>query len=241
MTAYRASFFYHIRLILFMHSLKPVFMKRLLIAIAPCILLFSCTDAPKADKAEATEAQAVAQPAGTDYKADLQQSVVEWVGTKPTKRHHGTFKLSEGSLASADGALTGGKFVIDMNSLTPDDQDAEGNTKLQGHLKGEDFFDAAKFPASSFEITAVKQGVDDKNTLMKDATHTITGNLTMKTVTKSISFPAKVAMSDAQLTADAEFNIDRTQWNITYGSDKSLGDKFISPDVNIKLHLVANK
>jgi hypothetical protein len=63
----------------------------------------------------------------------------------------------------------------------------------------------------------------------------------MKDISKSISFPAKVAMSDAQITADSEFNIDRAQWGINYGNDKSLGDKFINPEVNIKLHLVASK
>ncbi len=216
-------------------------MKQFLIAFAACILLFSCTDAPKADKADATEAQIVTQPANADYKADLQQSAIEWIGTKPVKRHHGTLKLADGTLASANGTLSGGMFTIDMNTLTPDDQDAEGNTKLQGHLKSEDFFDVAKFPTSTFEITEVKQGVSGNDVVMKDATHTVTGNLTMKGVTKSITFPAKITMTDNQITSDAEFNIDRTQWNIVYGNDKGLGDKFIRPEVNIKLHLIASK
>jgi polyisoprenoid-binding protein YceI len=76
---------------------------------------------------------------------------------------------------------------------------------------------------------------------MKDATHTITGNLTLKGTTKSITFPAKVAVNDNVVTADANFNIDRTQWGLVYGNDQSLGDKFIRPTVNIQLHLVANK
>ena len=215
-------------------------MKRLIIAITP-LILFSCQNAPKADKAEATEAQSVSQTLSAEYKADIQKSVIEWVGTKPVGRHHGTLKLSDGSLSAPEGKLIGGKFTIDMNTLTPDDQDAEGNAKLQGHLKSEDFFNVSKYPSSTFEITEVKQGVTGSDVIMKDATHTITGNLTMKGITKSITFPAKIASNGNQVTADAEFNIDRTQWDITYGNDKSLGDKFIRPEVNIKLHLITNK
>jgi polyisoprenoid-binding protein YceI len=152
--------------------------------------------------------------------------------------------LKSGELTADAGNVTGGKFVIDVNSLKVDDQDSTGNAKLGGHLLSGDFFDGAKFPEASFEITGVKAGIDttgNKEIVMKDATHTVTGNLTLKGVTKSISFPAKLAVSDANITADASFNIDRTQWNLSYGNDKSLGDHFIHPEVNIQLHIVANK
>lgn len=221
-------------------------MKRIFLFLAAgSIALASCQDAPKADKAEATEAQTVTTPAtGNTYKVDVAQSKIEWVGTKPVGKHHGTFSLKDGSITAENNNITGGKFVIDINSLKADDQDSIGNVKLAGHLSSPDFFDAAKFPESTFEITAVKPGVDttaSKEVVMKDATHTITGNLTLKGVTKSISFPAKVAMTDASVTTDASFNIDRTQWNLSYGNDKSLGDKFIRPEVNLTLHVVANK
>lgn len=76
---------------------------------------------------------------------------------------------------------------------------------------------------------------------MKDATHTITGNLTLKNVTKSISFPAKVSQANGVITADANFTFDRTQWNLSYGNDKSYKDKFIHPDVTLKIHTVCAK
>jgi polyisoprenoid-binding protein YceI len=215
-------------------------MKKLMLITGLSVVLFSCKDAPKADEAEATQAQEVAATTGATYNADLQQSKVEWVGTKPTGRHHGTIGIKEGNLAVENGAITGGKFVMDMTTVQADDQDAEGNTKLTGHLKSDDFFMVDKHPTSTFEITSVTAGAP-ADAVMKDATHTITGNLTMKDITKSITFPAKVAMTDANITADAEFNIDRTQWNIVYQSDKSVQNKFISHEVNIKLHLVANK
>lgn len=215
-------------------------MKKLMLMAGLSLFLFSCADAPNADEAEATAAKEVSMDAsGATYNADVQQSKVEWVGTKPTGRHHGTIMIKEGSLMAGNGMITGGKFVMDMSSIAADDQDAEGNTKLTGHLKSDDFFSTDKYPTSSFEITNVKEGAD--NAVMKDATHTITGNLTMKDVTKSISFPAKVAMNDTQIIADAEFNIDRTEWGINYNSDKSIQDKFINHEVNITLHLVTSK
>jgi len=220
-------------------------MKRTLLTIATGSLLFTaCQNAPKADKAEATEAQQVQQTGGTTYKADLAQSHVEFIGTKPVGKHHGTFMLKDGQIVVDGGNVSGGKFVIDINSLKVDDQDSTGNAKLGGHLLGPDFFDGTKNPEATFEITAVKPGVDtagNKEIVMKDATHTVTGNLTLKGVTKSISFPAKLATTDANVIADASFNIDRTQWNLSYGNDKSLGDHFIHPEVNIQLHVIANK
>jgi polyisoprenoid-binding protein YceI len=223
-------------------------MKRIGLSIAACALLFtSCQDAPEADKAEATEAKQVEQAAaaGATYTVDPAQSTVEWVGTKPVGRHHGTFTIKQGSLTVANNNIAGGRFVVDINSIKPDDQDAEGNKKLQGHLLSGDFFEAQKYPEGVFEITSVTpigdQVKGDGDRVMENATHTVTGNLTLKDVTKSITFPAVVSLTDNQLNADASFNIDRTQWNMVYGNDKSLGDKFIRPEVNMKIHLIATK
>jgi len=222
-------------------------MKKTILALGVTALFFTaCQDTPKADSTEATDAQTVDSSdliKGVTYNADLTQSSVKWTGTKPIGQHEGTFTLKSGSLLVADNNVTGGKFVFDINSLTIIDKDTAGTSKLKGHLLSPDFFDAAQFPEASFEITNVTTGADtaDKELVMKDATHTITGNLTLKGITKSISFPAKVSVTDANVTADANFNIDRTQWQLVYGNDKSLGDKFIRPTVNIVLHLVANK
>lgn len=220
-------------------------MKKVILSIAAASAIFaSCQDAPKADTATTGDAQAVATTTGaTELTADVAQTKVEFVGTKPVGKHHGVFMIKEGKLAVEAGTIKGGSFVIDMNTLKADDQDSVGNAKLAGHLMSPDFFDVAKFNTATFEIVSVAAGIDTsiKEVILTDATHTVTGNLTLKGVTKSISFPAKVTMTDATTTADANFNIDRTLWGLSYGNDKSLKDKFISPIVNIALHLVANK
>lgn len=222
-------------------------MKKLFLLMAAGTFAFTaCQEAPKADKAEATDAQAVNAPAtGADYKVDLAESRVEWTGTKPVGKHHGTFMLKDGTLMADNSTVTGGKFTVDINTMKADDQDSMGNAKLGGHLLSPDFFDAAKFPESSFEITKVAPGAAapaaGEEVMMKDATHTVTGNLTLKGQSKSITFPAKIAMANNQITTEANFNIDRTQWGMSYGNDKSLQDKFIRPEVNLQLHIVAKK
>lgn len=207
------------------------------------MFLAACQNAPEAHQATATEAQRVENTTsnGTTYQVNLTESKLQWTGTKPVGQHVGTFNLKAGSLMVADNHVTGGKFVFDIPSLTPIEDDKEMGTKLKNHLLSPDFFDAEKHPEAAFEITSVKAGVAPANTtFMKDATHTIVGNLTLKGVTKSISFPAKINTANGTITADANFNIDRTQWGLNYGNDKSLGDKFINPQVNIVLHVAAN-
>lgn len=212
---------------------------------AALIITTSCTDAPKADEAKATDAKEVQQVAsdGTQYNIDVQKSKVDWIGTKPTGRHHGSFTIQDGYITVANNSIKGGNFIIDVNSITVMDEDGSANPKLQTHLKSADFFEVDKYKTAKFEITNAQEGVNsgDKKTVLTSATHTITGNLTMKDITKSITFPAIVMFTETGLTAHAEFNIDRTQWNIVYHSDKSLGDKFINTDVNLTVHLEAVK
>ncbi len=219
-------------------------MKKLFLIFSGSALLFAaCQNAPDAHQADATDAQNVTTPAtGKAYAADLSQSQITWIGTKPVGKHNGTFMLKDGSLTATEDNITGGQFTIDMPTIKALDQDEEGNAKLTSHLSSDDFFDVQNHPTAVFQITSVTPGFDFANdpdsAMHKDATHTITGNLTMKGITKSISFPARVSITPAEVTADANFNIDRTQWGLVYGNDKSLGDKMIHPTVNLGIHLV---
>jgi polyisoprenoid-binding protein YceI len=210
--------------------------------IAGC--LAACQQAPKADKATITEAQSVQESEGTAYRADPARSWLQWVGTKPTGKHTGRFQLQEGTLYVKDSSVTGGKFTIDIASL--EDVDMKGDTamkhKLERELKSHLFFDAEKYPTATFAITGVQAyHADGNEVLLKDATHTIQGNLRIKDVTKNISFPAKIVLIKDQLTANADFNIDRTLWGMTYRADKSLQDKLINSAVNIQFSITAQR
>jgi len=131
-----------------------------------------------------------------------------------------------------DGNLVGGKVTIDMNSLEVTDMKAgEGKEDLEGHLKNADFFDVEKFPNSTFAITSVAGG-------------NVTGNLTMKGVTKSINFPATIEVTDAGVTVSTnDFTINRTDFDMKYGSATfidGLKDKAINDQVGLKLVLKAS-
>lgn len=225
-------------------------MKKIILAIAAVSTFFAaCNSSSDADKVSATDAQEV-MTSGDTLNANIAESNVEWLASKGLGKlefgktqHHGTFKLQSGYLlVDSSSAITGGKFIIDIKSLKSDDMTDTGYAhKLDGHLLSPDFFNADTFATASLEITAVAAGVDTVGLLMKDATHTITGNLTLKNVTKSISFPAKVSQANGVITADANFTFDRTQWNLSYGNDKSFKDKFIHPDVTLKIHTVCAK
>src|SRR5262249_20618755 len=159
------------------------------------------------------------------------------------KAHPGRFKLSDGSVAVANGQVTGGSFTININSMDMEEEGEAIDKKLQPHLLGADFFDAAKYGTAKFEITGVAPYKEDaaNKSVVPGANFTVSGNLNLKDVTKNVSFPAKIDITDNAVNAKANFDIDRTQWKMTYGNDKSLGDKFISETVNVEFDLKANK
>ena len=216
------------------------------------LLGVACNQAPKADEAKTAPPKPTTEtPKATEaaaqgiQKADvvLEKSNITWIGTKPTGQHNGTINLKGGALALKDGKIITGSFMIDMTTVKAVDMDEENNGKLSGHLKNADFFDVEKFPTAAFTMTGIKDyevpADTTKKALLEGATHTIEGNLTIKDVTKSVTFPAVVKVSGGNASAKANFNINRTDWDLKYGSDKSLGDKFIRPEVNIGINLVA--
>ncbi|MGI9191070.1 MAG: YceI family protein [Chitinophagaceae bacterium] len=212
-------------------------MKKVILSLTALAFFAACQNAPEGENAQTADTQTVATDSnGTVYNIDLATSTVGFLGSKPVGTHAGEFKLTEGSLTVANGNITAGNFTIDVNSMVIKDADTNGAYKLVGHLLSPDFFDAAKFGTAKFAVTACEAVTGDST-----ATHKISGNLTLKDSTKNVSFPAKVSVSDAGVTATASFNIDRTQWGLFYGNDKSLGDKFIYPEVKISLNIAANK
>jgi polyisoprenoid-binding protein YceI len=212
------------------------------IVLSGGLFFAACSDTPKGDQATVTDQQQAAAPAtGRTFTVDTTASAVRFTGNGVGKNHPGTFQLLNGTLSVTDSSITGGQFTINMASMQMEQQEEMFQTKLKGHLQSADFFDVGQWGTAKFDITDVKpytaSGGD--SSVVAGANHTVSGNFTMKDVTKNISFPAKIDVAGNALTAQANFNIDRTQWGIRYGNDKSLGDKFISETVNIQLNLKA--
>ena len=160
--------------------------------------------------------------------------LVEWIGKKVTGEHSGTIMVKEGKLAMHDGQLEKGKVTIDMTSILCTDLKGEWADKLVGHLKNADFFDVENHNTAVLDILKVTPG--------KDGNSIVSGNLTIKGITKPIEFPAKIEVKDGKLAAYAEVNVDRTLYDIKYGSGKffeGLGDKAIHDEFTIKFKIAA--
>jgi polyisoprenoid-binding protein YceI len=168
---------------------------------------------------------------------------VKFTGNGVGKNHPGTFKLNYGGVTVQNDSLSGGTFVININSMQMEQQGKDIKEKLRPHLLSGDFFDASKFGTATFEITNVMpwKPKDGEKSLVEGANLSISGNLKLKDVTKNITFPARIDLDGNTLKAKANFDIDRTQWQMNYGNDKTLGDKFISEEVNIELYVEAQK
>lgn len=164
----------------------------------------------------------------TTSTIDTKSSFIDWMGKKVVGSHEGTIKLSAGKLVFSAGKLTGGSFTIDMTSMENTDMKGGGADKLMGHLHSDDFFGTADHPTSTLTIT---------NVSATDAGYDITGDLTIKGITKPISFNATAG----QYLANADITVDRTAYDIKYGSGSffdNLGDKAIDNDFTLKVNLV---
>lgn len=207
-------------------------MKKMLIAlVAISTVLVSCKGEKK-EKVEAKEEVKVEKAVALN-NVDLGASLLHWKGTKPGGAHNGTAALKEGSLLVKKGEIVSGEFVIDMGSIKNlDIKNPEYGAKLVGHLTSADFFDVATYPTSKFVITSVEKQ-DDKLA--------VTGNLTIKDVTKSITIPASLTEVEGVPTFKSEkFNIDRADFNVKYGSKKffdNLKDKFINDLVEMSFEV----
>jgi polyisoprenoid-binding protein YceI len=209
--------------------------------LTAAVLIFSCEnkDSPSGTEENKSDTTAsVSSDSGATYKVDTSSSSIKWTGKKVTGKHNGKIKIKSGELQTKSEVLTGGTIVIDMNSITNDDlTDSESNKKLIGHLRSEDFFSVDKFPSATFEITRVDAGAGEKDAI-------VTGNLTIKGKTEPVSVSAKLNFNDNKLKASGKTTIDRTKWDIKYGSGKffqNLGDKVIYDEVELEFDLEAVK
>lgn len=185
----------------------------------------ACNNAPE-EAIEATEAEEVAEPVAeaASFAVVTDGDEIKWEGFKTYSddTHTGTIQVSEGEFQVEGDAIVGGKFVINMNSINDTDMpEGEYKTKLEGHLKSDQFFAVEAYPTATFAITGVAAAEGDTT----GVTHILSGNLTMRDTEKNIEIPATVVMENDMIQIKTpEFVIDRTQWGVMYGSDAGAAD-----------------
>lgn len=188
--------------------------------LVTALFLTSCAENPAddvakadvTDPAEDTSASATASP---ELPAQVvtyvfgEGSKLEFVGSKVTGSHEGGFTNFTGyvNVDVANARLDPNAFhavMIDMASVYSD------NEKLTGHLKSSDFFDVEKYPTARFELNKAET-TDGENYLLS-------GKLELHGVTKAITFPATVVVSEAQdnVAVKADFSINRKDFGIDY-------------------------
>lgn len=213
------------------------------IAFSFC-LLFACSPSGNESGSENGEGMQESQESSsTDvsgtFNIDNSQSEVRWQGEKIVgKEHRGLLDIQSGTVQMENGELVSADFTFDMNSIrTTDDMDAESIAKLEGHLKSADFFEAAAYPVSTFKVTNASTLEDSR------FSHEVTGDLTIKGITNSISFPATIDMNENTVNASGTMTFDRSKWDVRYGSTEFFSDlvkdNIISDDISMDFNIVA--
>jgi polyisoprenoid-binding protein YceI len=202
-----------------------------------CIVaLAGCPD-PAKDKSKATVAPATKTTAAaladlpplanaTPLAFSNDGSTVAFTGAKVTGKHEGGFNAFRGVLEVVENDLTKSRVRVDleMGSVFSD------SGKLTGHLKSPDFFGVEQFPVTRFVSTSLKK--------VDGARYDVTGDLTLHGVTKSISFPADITLTDAGADVTAEFALNRKDFGIVYPGKP---DDLIADNVLLKLSVHAKK
>lgn len=214
-----------------------------MLVLSLIVTALSCKSDKKTETSDAKDAKETIEMADT-YNVNVEQSKINWVGSKPAGQHNGIVPLSEGSLMVSDDQVIGGEVTLDMTSIEVQDLEGEDKKDLENHLMGysngkeDHFFNATKYPEAKFEITGFET-VEDQAML--------SGNLTLKEITKNITFPVNVSMNDADeslLLTSEEIILDRTEWGIKFMSKsfvENLGDNFVSDQMKISFDLKAFK
>lgn len=175
------------------------------------------------DESADKEAQEDQKEAYRELAFNQETSKIEWLGAKVTGDHDGGFKEWHGmAKVNAENGLEKVKFTVDTTSLWSD------NDRLTGHLKDPDFFDVEKYPEAKFLSSSIKEGVEGE----AEGTHTVTGNMTIKDQTKTISFPVTAAVEDNLMKINSEFTLMRFDFGVDF---KGQADDLIRDEVLMKL------
>ena len=207
------------------------------------VMAYSCKDTKKSETSEVKETKEFSETA-VAYNVNLDESTINWQGSKPAGIHYGEIDLKEGSIMVNNGVIEGGNFTIDMTSIKVKDLEGQDKKDLENHLMGysngkeDHFFNASEYPEAKFVITSINN---------VDRSLILSGNLTLKETSKNISFPVGMSFNEDEGVMEFisdEIVIDRTEWGIKFMSKsfiENLGDNFVSDAMKISFNLKANK
>lgn len=210
------------------------------------LLLTACKAKTDDSNTDAENTEANVNPIDGAYTIDPATSEIKWQGSKPTGVHNGIVPISAGNFTVENGLVTQGTIEINMAGITVLDLEGDSKNNLEGHLRGtvagkeEDFFNTTKYPKATYTVTSSSALDNDP-----DGTHMINGNLTIKDITKPVSFKAKINTDGNTFSATTpQFVVDRTEFDIKFMSTKffdNLRDDFINDEFKLQINVNAKK
>lgn len=218
-------------------------MKKIVLSLAVIgLALTSCSDGTQVEASDAANVNLIENAKTITYDNVDESSKLDWGashfgGAAP---RFGIISLKSAEFLVNDNLLTNANVEIDMSTLRVDNfgEDTASQNQLTGHLVSADFFDVPNHPTSSFELTGIESIEGDFNS-------TLTGNLTIMNISKSISFKANVDVSDNEVSMKSEkFILDRTDWELIYNIEGSEGvpiDYIISNDLEFTIDVTVSK
>jgi polyisoprenoid-binding protein YceI len=208
-------------------------MKRLALACFFAVTAVACAKDPTSGKTHAVVGEAHAEtqlPASAEVlRLTPAVAKVGFIGAKVTGQHVGRFSELGGAIALIDGKPETSRVEVEVQTASVSIEG--GPAKLENHLKSADFFDVAGFPTARFVSTEIRPGSD-----VAGATHTVTGNLQLRGTTRSVTFPATIAVGADAVNVKAEFGINRKDFGIVY---PGMSDDLIKDNVLLRIEIAA--
>ena len=165
-----------------------------------------------------------------------ENSKLKWTGKKVLEKHWGTIDFSEGQVKFEGKNLIGGRFVINMASISSSDMTGSSKRKLDNHLKSQDFFAVDTHKKATFIITKTEK--------KKGNSYQVTGKLTIRGKTHDESCNVVITQEGEKIEGKGKLVFDRTKYDIKYNSGnffKNLGDKLIYNEVELEFDIIGEK
>jgi polyisoprenoid-binding protein YceI len=176
------------------------------------------------------------------YSIDPALSEVEWVGRNPNSRHFGTVGIAEG-LFNIKERVIAGRIEIDMTTIH--NKNLQGDALqpvLENHLRSDDFFFTQLFPKAVFTL---KKAERIEPGWLTAVNYHVFGDLKLRGVSADLDFDSTVSLfAENSLVLEAHFDIDRTRWQVIYGSTRffeHLGMHKVFDVISLQLRLVAQR
>lgn len=186
---------------------------------------------------EIEEGEEISKDFEGTFVFDSEESSAKWTGSKKIIKNYvdtGTIKIKSGLATFENGKVQSGEIVFDMTSITAlTTGKGDGEDGLTKHLKSDEWFNVEMYPEATYKVTG---GEKTKNG------YALTGELTLAGKTAPLAVNIQTAMENGNAIIAGLAEVDRSKWDIKYGSDSffdNLGDNVINDIFALEFKIVA--